>query len=261
MSLTEDHLTELLEVAKLASLKAGQIISKVQGQKIKTDRKEGGTSLASQVVTEVDKKAEDKILEILNPTLEKYDLGLLTEERPDDQSRFKKDYFWCIDPLDGTLPFSQNKPGYSSSIALVSREGHALLGVVYDPRKENLYYALNGGGAFKNNQDFSFKVKRGEETIIDGPGGAVIQALETIERAPCLFYKRPKEELGGGCLWDYAATSVIHREAGGEHSDFFGRPLDLNNRDSVYMNHCGVIFSTGLSKDQVNRLISKRNQY
>ena len=54
---------------------------------------------------------------------ERYDLALLTEELEDDGSRHVKDYFWCIDPIDGTLPFTQKKPGYGVSIALVARDG------------------------------------------------------------------------------------------------------------------------------------------
>ena len=49
-----------------------------------------------------------------------YDLALLTEESEDDRSCFEKDYFWCIDPLDGTLPFTRNEAGYSVSIGLVA---------------------------------------------------------------------------------------------------------------------------------------------
>jgi fructose-1,6-bisphosphatase/inositol monophosphatase family enzyme len=65
--------------------------------------------------------AQAAVLEVLAPTFKAYDLGLLTEELADDGSRFEKDYFWSIDPLDGTLPFTQGKPGYAVSIALVRR--------------------------------------------------------------------------------------------------------------------------------------------
>ena len=54
---------------------------------------------------------------------QKYDFGILTEETPDNGSRLVKDYFWCVDPLDGTLPFTEGTPGYSVSIALVSKSG------------------------------------------------------------------------------------------------------------------------------------------
>lgn len=251
MSLTAKDLENLLDLAKKAALRAGEVINSHQGKELQTTLKEGGASLASKIVTEVDQKAEAVILEVLSPTKKQYDLGLLTEESVDDQSRHEKDYFWCIDPLDGTLPFTENRDGYSTSIALVSREGEAILGVVYDPRKKNLYYGIKGSGAFKNDLPFKAKAKEGEVTIIDGPGGAVMQALNTIELAPCVFYKKPKPEEGGGCLWDYAATSIIHSEAGGFNSDYNKNPLNLNSKESVYMNHCGVFFSAPLELDAI----------
>lgn len=250
MPLSIKQLQELLEMAKKAALAAGDIIASYQGNIIETNLKETGTSLASQVVTEVDIKAEKAILEILTPTRAQYDLGLLTEETPDDGSRFEKDYFWCIDPLDGTLPFSQNLPGYGTSIALVSQKGETILGVVNNPRGGNLYYALKGKGAFKNDKTFCIENTEGKVHIINGPGGAVMQAIATIEKAPCVFYKRPKKEQGGGCLWDYAATAIIIKEAGGDCSDYSFTPLNLNSSKSLFMNHCGVIFFAGLTQEQ-----------
>lgn len=258
MSLSEKELNKLLELAKEAALAAGKIINSYRGKELQTNLKETGMSLGSQIVTEVDIKAEQKILEVLLPSIKEHDLGLLTEETTDDQSRFIKDYFWCIDPIDGTLPFSRNQSGYSTSIALVSREGEAILGVVYDPCEENLYYALKGLGAFKNDQPFEVKESSGDITFIDGPGGAVMQAISTIEKSPCIFYKKPKEIEGGGCLWDYAATSVIHNEAGGLNCDFSFKPLNLNSQSSLFLNHCGVIYSSGPSLEEVKTILSSK---
>ena len=250
MSLNEKQLQELLECAKKAALAAGEIVASYQGNIIETNLKETGTSLASQVVTEVDIKAEKAILEILNPTRSVYDLGLLTEETPDDGSRFEKDYFWCIDPLDGTLPFSQNLPGYGTSIALVTKSGEAVIGVVNDPRENNLYFAIKGKGAYKNEEPFSVITQNKEVSIINGPGGAVMQAIATIEQAPCVFYKKPKKEQGGGCLWDFAATAVIVKEAGGSCGDYEFKPLELNSNKSLFINYCGVIYFAGLTQKQ-----------
>ena len=83
-----------------------------------------------------------------------------------------------------------------------------------------------------------------------------MQAMTTIEQAPCIFYQKPKLEEGGGCLWYYAATSIIHREAGGFNSDFNLNRLDLNAVDSVFMNHCGVLYSAGISQDQIKKILS-----
>jgi fructose-1,6-bisphosphatase/inositol monophosphatase family enzyme len=257
MHLTQEQLGELLLLAKEAALAAGQIIALHQGQVVSSELKGTGTSLASKIVTEVDSKAEQAILKILHPTLTQYDLGLLTEESTDDQSRFHKDYFWCIDPLDGTLPFTRNEAGYACSIALVTQDGKSILGVVHDPRHDNLYWAVKNSGAFKNGAPFIATESVKDITIDNGPGGAVMQALATIESAPAVFFKKPKTEQGGGCLWDYAATSIIHSEAGGTNRDFQFQPLNLNSSESVFMNRCGVIFSAAVSDDVLKKVITK----
>ena len=80
---------------------------------------------------------------------------LLSEETNDDGSRFKEDFFWCIDPMDGTLPFINKQPGFSVSIALVAKDGTPNLGIVYDPSTDTLYHAIKGKGALqKGHQSF-----------------------------------------------------------------------------------------------------------
>ena len=134
MKLTSTDLDELVDLALLAAKEAGEMVATTRPEKV--EHKAEGASLASAVVTEIDRRSEDIILDILRPTLERYELGLLTEEQVDDGSRLTADYFWSIDPLDGTLPFIEGIPGYSISIALVRRDGTPTLGVVYDPVEE-----------------------------------------------------------------------------------------------------------------------------
>ena len=52
--------------------------------------------------------------------------------------------------------------------------------------------------------------------------------------------------LGGGSLWDYAATACLFGEAGAVVSDVHGDPLDLNRSDSTFMNHRGAVYATDL---------------
>jgi fructose-1,6-bisphosphatase/inositol monophosphatase family enzyme len=270
------NLNELCETAKKAAICAGQIIKEAQGTNVQVEAKEGGENLASQVVTEVDHKAQEAILKILTPTLKSHQLGLLTEESPDDNSRFNHSHFWCIDPLDGTLAFSRNQDGYSTSIALVSKEGQAIIGVVYNPRTETLYHAIRNHGAFKNGEVFKISKWAQELTLLydasflkreDYPdemkklqelahkhglkgvrkfhlGGAVMNGISTIEYAPAVYYKHPKLALGGGSIWDFAASSIIQKEAGGFNSDFHGEPLMLNASESTFMNKKGVRFAS-----------------
>ncbi len=282
MSLSEQVLLELYDVATLAACQAGRLIANYGDEQVQIERKAGGDSLASQVVTEVDRLSQNLILEHLLPTCETYELGLLTEESEDDRSRLDKDYFWCIDPLDGTLPFVESTPGYSVSIALVSRQGVPVLGVVYDPVENTLYQGRRGKGARRNGEPWKLAPKasvvdrpltfisdrsfegdpRYEDTLkslkeaafelgCDGLttiliGGAAMNACWTLEKAPACYFKFPKSKPGGGSLWDFAATACIVNEAGGVATDVSGKPLDLNRADSTFMNHRGVLFASDL---------------
>lgn len=279
MKLNNLELKELCEVAKEAALKAGDIIINAHQSQKNVNIKVAGENIASQVVTEIDLKAQEIILNTLNITLKKFDIGLLTEEANDDGSRFVKDYFWCIDPLDGTLAFSRNKEGYSVSIALIRKDGTPIIGVVYNPKNDHLYSAIKDQGAFKNNKEFKVESKYSYLTLLYDQsflkrkdytneitklekkatklglngikhyhlGGAVMNGICTVEMAPALYYKHPKTTTGGGSIWDFAASSVIQSEAGGINSNYFGGLLDLNRKDSTFMNHEGVFFRSDSS--------------
>ena len=242
MHLNQEQLIELCETAKSSAIEASKVIQSYFGKDIEVLKKEGGSNSANSVLTQADLESQKIILQILYPTIKKYDLGLLAEEENDDGSRFEKDYFWCIDPLDGTLNFSQKKEGYSLSIALVSQKGEAIIGVVMNPSTNNLYHAIKGHGAFKNDHFLKIEAKSKDVTIPTDQG-AVMNAIDTIEKAPAIYCKPPKKSQGGGSLWDFAATSIIQSEAGGYNSDYYKQKLKLNNKNT-FMNKYGIIYAS-----------------
>lgn len=244
MKLTEDQLIELSRVAIEAAREAGRMIADHAGQEIEYEKKESGASLASQVVTEVDRKSQAIVLKHLMPTCPQYDLGMLAEESEDDGSRFEKDYFWCVDPMDGTLPFIESRPGYAVSIGLVSRDGVPHIGVVYDPLEHTLYHAARGVGAFFNEEVWSLSSPPSESYDEIDRGGAVMNACWVLEHGAACFYKKPKKTNGGGCVWDYAATACLYETLGAWVSDIHGQPLDLNREEAPYMNHKGILFAS-----------------
>ncbi|NQU52002.1 MAG: inositol monophosphatase [Bacteroidetes bacterium] len=281
MQLTKNDLNNLCNTAIEAAQKAGSFIRENTSKNHSVQNKNGADSLASQVVTEVDFKAQGIILSILEESIKHYDLALLTEESVDDKSRFEKDYFWCIDPMDGTLAFTEKTPGYSVSIGLVSKTGEPQIGVVYDPTTNLLYHAIKGQGAFKNEMPwkpelylsgkstFTLHIDRtfvthklydrfmdeikliantfGITTLkIQKQAGAVLNACWVVEEAPSCYFKLPKPQIGGGSLWDFAATNCIVSEAGGFASDFYGAPINLNRAESTFMNHKGVLFASNI---------------
>lgn len=269
-------LVALTEQAAHAALAAGKVIQAGRAGEVTVESKEGGDTYASQVVTEVDRKAQDVILGTLEPICEALDLAVLTEESEDDLTRLEKDFFWCIDPMDGTLPFIRGEPGYSVSIALVARDGSPQIGVVYDPVHDVLWQATKGEGVRRNGEawspppsgevltftyDRSFTDRPERESVLNELesyarerglkgleatqfGGAVINACHALERSPGCHFKFPKPQEGGGSLWDYAATASLYEEAGAVVGDVFGAPLDLNRPDSTFMNHRGALYAT-----------------
>jgi len=279
MQLSANDLYLLSQCATSAALQAGQVIAHFPREKLTVNKKDAGISLASQVVTEVDHLCQAVILQNLQPSCEIYDLALLSEESPDDLLRLEKDFFWCIDPLDGTLPFIEGKHGYAVSIALVSREGVPYIGVIYDPVKNTLYHAVKGVGAFRNGEpwqlpenkqiepplhfiaDRSFakhphyqevllqleqiaKQSNYRDVKIIQQGGAAMNACWVLENSPACYFKFPIAHPGGGGLWDFSASACLFNEMGAFVSDIFGQALDLNRADSTFMNHRGVLYST-----------------
>ena len=277
MNLSVDQLQELTKLAITAARAAGDIINRHRQREIQVLHKDRGTSTASQVVTEVDHKAQAAILEILEPTCANYDLALLTEESPDNGQRLKKPAFWSIDPMDGTLAFINNTSGFSVSIALVARNGAPLIGVVYDPVTDNLMHAIRNGGVFKNGNalkiplmentqpfvlqtDISFQQHPWFEQTLTGlqeiaqklglngaeiqyAGGGVLTACKILDAPNTCYFKYPRSNNSGGSLWDYAATACLFHEAGAVATDIYGQPMDLNRADSTFMNHRGLLYA------------------
>ena len=271
------NLEALTKIAIRAARAAGRLVREraTEDLEVALKTRTGGTSYAAQVVTEVDRACETLILTHLQPTLRTHRLALLSEETADDGSRFERDYFWCIDPLDGTLPFLRRQPGYAVAIALVAHDGTPHLGVVYDPTTDTLYHATRGGGVFKNGAVWQIERTNNHLTYVtDRPlaetprraeieqllaaraaelglsgvrelagGGSVMNAIRVLEHGPSCLLKFPKPERGGGGIWDFAATAGIFHELRLPATDFAGQPLDLNRPDGVFMNHRGVFFA------------------
>ncbi|MCW8330961.1 inositol-1-monophosphatase [Photobacterium sp. SDRW27] len=148
MTLSPQQLQALLVLATEAASKAGQYIAAFDRSQLLVDHKAAGNSLSSQVVTQVDLDSQAIILDVLAPSIEQYDIAVLSEENASeenvsDHSRFQKAYFWCIDPLDGTLPFIEGSDGFAVSIALVEQSGKPVIGVVHNPVTGDTYQAIN----------------------------------------------------------------------------------------------------------------------
>ena len=286
-TLSSKQLHALCDAAMQAAREAGQWIENFDRINLKRTFKDAGSSQASQLVTEVDIGSEAIIRQRLQKISAPLDIAFVGEEsslntHTDAQERFEKPFFWCVDPLDGTLPFTEGRPGYAVSIALVEQSGAPLIGVVYDPVTSVTYHAIKGKGAFRDMAPFkqtrlsqpnhppntlivyadaSFKTHPKYQPTVDTlekcaqtlgvdsvafvyGSGAVKNACGVLESSHACYVKLPKKADGGGSIWDYAATACIAHESGGWASDINGRPLALNQRHSTFMNQEGVIFAS-----------------
>lgn len=136
-----NQLEELLSVCCKASLKAGQEILKVYDSEFAIEHKDDKSPL-----TEADKQSHNSIVASLN----QLSYPILSEEGRDISYEERKDweYFWMIDPLDGTKEFIKRNGEFTVNIALI-HEQRAILGVIYVPVKDELYFGAEGLGAFK----------------------------------------------------------------------------------------------------------------
>jgi len=285
MSFSADRLQSLLPAALNAAFLAGQRIMHHYGR-IDDVGSKGRQGLAGDVVTVADREAQRIILDMLlhlDP-----DIGIVAEEegQDKDRSRFEKEAFWCIDPMDGTLPFIERINGFAVSIGLVSREGEPLLGVAHAPALGDTCWAVRGGAAFHNGNPFRLETESGIlritfawpdvaaadnharfNHIVEGlkelgrvrsvemalHSGAVVKALGVCLKPPMIYLSFPRP--GGASLWDFAATACIVKAAGGWASDIFGQPMELNRPDSTYMHHKGILYA---SDEELARVVIDR---
>ncbi len=269
---------ELVEVAQTACVEAGKLVRSYWRTEFEISSKEGSTP-SSSVVTEVDLLSQKTIVSILQAGMDAYDLGLLAEEDDDDKSRLEKEFFWAVDPLDGTLQFSEGKPGFAVTVALVHKTGAPIIGVVYDPVEGTLYHAVRGQGAFRDNRpirldkagvdggpihafvDRSMKhapnlADLEKKFAIHFTGGAVMNAINVMLHRNACYFKYPKKEKGGCAIWDMAAVSLILEETGGVMTNINGDSLSFNNPETIYFNKEGFIAcGNGKTFKKVKRLI------
>lgn len=138
-------LNELLEIAKEAAIAAGSEILKIyESGDFSIEAKSDNSPL-----TLADKAAHLKIVSYL----EKTGIPILSEEGRNIpySERSKWDYFWMVDPLDGTKEFIKKNGEFTVNIALI-HEGKSILGVIYPPVLNEMYWGSEGQGAYKESQ-------------------------------------------------------------------------------------------------------------
>ncbi len=280
-----DTILQLQTIAEKVAVEAGGYITAAPKPN-NVGHKINGSSLASQVVTKVDVEVQELILKKLQPSVERLDLGIMAEESEVQTGCFKKAFYWCIDPIDGTLNFINQRPGFAVSIALVDQNGAPVVGVVYDPVRSMLYSASIGNGAKINGRPWRLVSKKSNSLFCDHSfythnkrvlweqylnglllstnerfeiqpyQGAVLNAIGALRHQNGLYLKFPKNKKGGGCYWDFAATTCMANEMDAQAINFDSRRLAFYERKDVFMNEKGVLFAN--NKQWANRLIQDK---
>ena len=174
----------------------------------------------SNFVTNADIKAEKIIIEELIKAKKNY--SIISEE---DGSKINSDSenVWIIDPIDGTSNFLHGIPHFAISIALKSNN-EIISGLIYDPIKDEMFYAEKNSGAFFNNQRIKVSKKKEIEDCLFATGGKEKVISDFITRktgsaALDMAYVAAGRYDGyfqnNLNLWDVAAGIIIIKEAGG----------------------------------------------
>ena len=201
----------------------------------------------TNLVTEMDQRAEALILERLRGAFP--DDGILAEELGAAAGRSERR--WLVDPLDGTTNYAHGLPIFGVSIALETAR-RLMLGVVYDPSRDEMFVGERGGGATLN--DAPIKVSAapslGASLLVTGFPYNIRETRDTNlpEYAAFSLRARAVRRLGSAAIdlayiacgrfdaywelrlgaWDVAAGAVLVEEAGGRVTGIDGRALDVD---------------------------------
>ena len=246
---------EDLSKYKQVMFEAADEAAKIQLEYFDTDIEIGRKRDYNDLVTEVDRKCESKIIEVVNNYFP--DHNLLGEEGGDLEKR--SDYVWIVDPIDGTVNYAHSVPIYCVSIALEIK-GEVVLGIVYSAMTREKFWAEKGKGAYLNDK----KILVSEtEYLIDGllVTGFPYGSKENMDH--CIdhfvnFIKMglPVRRLGSAAMdicylacgrfdgfwevslnaWDVAAGVLILNEAGGKVTDFKGNAYSIYGKQILATN-------------------------
>ncbi|HMS43239.1 MAG TPA: 3'(2'),5'-bisphosphate nucleotidase CysQ [Pyrinomonadaceae bacterium] len=225
----------------------------------------------TEPVTEADRASSKLIIEGLKLIFPED--GILSEEEIDLPERLTKKRVWMIDPIDGTRSFVEKKDDFAVQIGL-TENGKAIVGVVFQPISNRLYFAAKDAGAFyiendgepqkllvSDKTDFAEMIlavsrshRSGKMTQLvetfgfknELPHGSVGLKIGLLARqhADLYIHLSPRTK-----FWDSCAPQIILEEAGGKLSDIFGEEIIYNIEE--VQNYNGILATNGGSHQAV----------
>ena len=177
-------------------------------------------------VTKTDKRVEQILIEELSKAKKNY--SFITEESGKIKNSNEEAY-WIIDPIDGTVNFMHGIPHFAISIAL-KINGDLKTGLIYDPIKNEMFYAEKKGGAYFNNHRVRVSSKTDlNECLFSSNNNGIKHATPLLNMRNTGCAALDMAYVGCGRLdglfydsiniWDVAAGILIIDEAGGKLSD------------------------------------------
>ena len=241
---------EFKKTALIAAEKAGKILIKNLGKVKQIDYK-GIVNL----VTEIDRLSEKTIIDTILKRFPNHEI--LAEESKEKYN--SSEYKWIIDPLDGTTNYAHGYPVVCISIAL-EIEGEIAMGIVYDPFRDELFYAEKGKGAYLNNKQihvsktdklirsllstgfaYNVRVTKDNNLVHFCKFSLLAQGVRRDGSAALDFCYTAMGRFDGFwemnlSAWDMAAGSLIVEEAGGRITDLKGNNFSIYNKNVVASN-------------------------
>ena len=236
-----------LNVMIKASEKASKILIRDFGEVEKLQVSKKGPS---DFVTNADLKAEKIIIDELKKSRPKY--SILSEENGIEYNKDKENT-WIIDPIDGTVNFLHGIPHFAISIALKTNN-EIVSGLIFDPIKNEMFYAEKNSGAFFNNHRIKVSKKNEINDCLFVTGNITEQELQLpYRKSGCAALDMAYVAAGrydgyfqyNLNLWDIAAGIVLIKEAGGIINE-----IDLSKNKNIK-----VIASNNEISEKLHKLL------
>jgi len=258
-----------LAIAKRLAVEAGARLMDYYQQAFTIDWKAPGDP-----VTAADREASELIVRNLAHEFPTH--AILSEEEPDNLSRLDESHVWMIDPMDGTREFIEHREEFAVQIGLIV-EGTPVLGVVYQPTVNKLYYGAKGTGAFLESNGAVIPLHVSKEEIASRMTMAISRAQHSRRVEEIRQRLRIKSvvrmgsvglKVGSICegvahlyvhtgsrthLWDTCGPEAILREAGGRMTDIANQPLRYTTPEVRNTN--GLIASNGVIHDRAVQVV------
>ena len=243
---------------------AGDIILKYYKKDLKKTLKSDST-----VVTKADIEADIYLHSALHKLFPED--KILSEESKD----IVKDYsgrVWIVDPLDGTNYFADGKKGFAVILGLCEN-GVPVLGIIYAPLHQTIYYAQKNKGAFMENDSGKFKLRVSNNKVLSSARRIIKKSyksrklskvekiyeagisLKIMEIAKGNFDYHIDESHIAASKWDVCGPQIILEEAGGKLTGLDGTFIDYKAKESTLSK--SFMASNGILHDAILRSINK----